>query len=41
MAETNRYADRAVLYVLLALIAAVWFGVGGLVFLGILQDTHL
>ena len=40
MSEQSRsYAERGVIYALLALAAAVWFGIGGAVFLGILRNT--
>jgi len=37
--QSARYADRAVIYVLLALAAIVWLGFGGAIFVGILQNT--
>jgi hypothetical protein len=37
--QTRSYADRAVIYALLAVAAIVWFGLGGAVFLGILHDA--
>jgi hypothetical protein len=39
MSDGSRYAERAVIYALLAVAAVVWLGLGGLVFLGILQDA--
>jgi len=39
MADSSRYAERAVIYVLLALAAVVWLGLGGAVFLGILHNA--
>jgi small neutral amino acid transporter SnatA (MarC family) len=37
--QSSRYAERVVIYALLALAAVLWFGLGGMVFLGILQDA--
>lgn len=37
--ETRSYAEKLVIYALLGLGAAVWIGLGGLVFIGILQDA--
>lgn len=39
MSDPSRYAEHIVVYALLALAAVVWLGLGGLVFLGILQNT--
>ncbi len=37
--QSSRYAEKLVLYALLGLAAVVWIGLGGLVFVGILQDA--
>jgi hypothetical protein len=37
--QTRSAAERLVLYLMLLVIAAVWIGFGGLVFVGILQDA--
>jgi hypothetical protein len=39
MSDPSRYAERAVIYALLAVGAIVWVGLGGLVFVGILQGA--
>jgi hypothetical protein len=39
VSESSRYAERVVIYALLALAAVVWIGLGGVVFVGILQDA--
>ncbi len=37
--RTRSYAERVVIYAFLAIAAAVWFGLGGAVFLGIVRNT--
>jgi hypothetical protein len=37
--RSSRYAERVVLYGLLALASVLWLGLGGVVFLGILKDV--
>jgi hypothetical protein len=37
--SSSRYAERLVIYAMLAVAAIVWIGLGGAVFLGILQNT--
>ena len=39
MSDPSRYAEKAVLYIMLGLAAAVWLGLGGLMFVGILQNA--
>lgn len=39
MSGQSRYAERGVIYALLALAAAVWIGFGGAVFVGILHNA--
>jgi hypothetical protein len=39
MSDQSRYAEKVVIYALLGLAAVVWLGLGGLVFVGILQDA--
>lgn len=39
MSDPSRYAERVIIYALLAVAAVVWLGLGGLVFVGILQDA--
>ena len=37
--QTRGYAERGVIYALLALAAIVWLGFGGAVFVGILHNA--
>lgn len=37
--QTRSYAERVIIYVLLALAAAIWLGFGGAVFVGILHNA--
>jgi hypothetical protein len=37
--SSSRYAEHVVIYALLALAAIVWLGLGGAVFVGILQNA--
>jgi hypothetical protein len=37
--SSSRYAERIVLYAFLAVAAVVWLGLGGAVFVGILQNA--
>lgn len=37
--QTRSYAERGVIYFLLALAAVVWIGLGGAVFMGILHNA--
>jgi hypothetical protein len=37
--QSRSYAERAVIYAMLAIAAIVWLGLGGAVFVGILKDA--
>jgi hypothetical protein len=37
--QSSRYAERVVIYAMLGLAAIVWLGLGGAVFIGILQNV--
>jgi len=37
--RSSRYAEHLVIYAMLALVSALWLGLGGLVFVGILQGV--
>ena len=37
--QSRAYAERVVIYAMLALAAIVWIGIGGAVFIGIVQNT--
>ena len=39
--NSSNYGERLFIYALLAVGAIVWIGFGGIVFLGILQETRL